>query len=215
MRLGSTIGLRAFLVRSDGSRGEASGAEWGSWNAAILTINSVTGVASAVGVGTVDVVVRAGGFTARKTIDVLPPTSTTSGALTIDSFSVIEFEYPSAPGQKYYAPQVLVRAASTTAVTVLTLGFHIPGLLDPIPVIDCRGHVPAGETRQLNGEVYGDWAFALFGPGRAASGEPVTMSLIFVDATGDSGMITMTGPVVPGSLPEPDSSGASVAACFL
>jgi hypothetical protein len=145
--------------------------EWFTPNFSVLAINPATAIAAAVGVGTAVVTVRADGLTASAMLTVEAPTSTAnSGALTVNAFSVVEFRYGSAPDQPFYAPQLLVTAATSTSVTILTLVFHIPGLDDPIPAIGCGGRILAGATRQLNGEVYGDCTFSLFG--QRATGEP-------------------------------------------
>jgi hypothetical protein len=211
--LGSIFTLRAFLVRNDGSRIEVPKPEWFTPNFSVLAINPVTGIAAAVGVGTAVVTVRADGFTASATLTVeAPPSITRSGALTVNAFSVVEFRYPSATGQPFYAPQLLVTAADSTSVTILTLVFHIPGLDDPIPSIGCGGHILAGATRQLNGEVYGDWTFSI--SGQRATGEPATAVVTFIDDTGALGTITVRGPIESGGLPGTYTGGENGGPCF-
>jgi hypothetical protein len=211
--LGSIFTLRAFLVRSDGSRVEVPKPEWFTPNFSVLAINPATGIAAAVGVGTAVVTVRADGLTASAMLTVEAPTSTAnSGALTVNAFSVVEFRYGSAPDQPFYAPQLLVTAATSTSVTILTLVFHIPGLDDPIPAIGCGGRILAGATRQLNGEVYGDCTFSLFG--QRATGEPATAVVTFIDDTGATGTITVRGPIESGGLPGTYTGGENGGPCF-
>ena len=213
--LGSIFTLRAILVRSDGSRIEASQPRWFTPNLSVVAINPVTGIAAAVGVGTAVVTVSAEGLTATAMLTVeAPPNVTRSGALTVDAFSVVEFEYETAPGWKFYAPQLLVTAAPSTSVTVLTLEFHIPGLDEPIPIIGCGGLVSAGATRRLNGELYGDWAFTVDDPGHHATGEPSTAVVTFIDDTGAVGTITVRGAIEPGEPPDTYSGGENGGACF-
>lgn len=212
--LGSIFTLRAFLVRSDGSRIEVPHADWFTANLSVLAINPVTGIAAAVGAGIAVVSVRAEGFTASATLTVEAPSIAKSGALTINAFSVVEFEYDTAPGQTFYAPKLLVTAGASTSVTVLTLDFHIPGLDDPIPTIGCGGRVLAGLTRQLNGEVYGDWTFSMYDTGQRATREPATAVVTFIDDTGAAGTITVRGPIESGGLPGAYSGGENGGPCF-
>jgi hypothetical protein len=212
--LGSAFTLHAFVFRSDGSRIEASEPRWSTPYQWVLAVNSVTGSAVAVGIGTTIVTVNAEGVAASATLTVqAPPGGGTSDALTVDAFSVVEFEYESLPGRKFYAPQLLVTAAPSGSVTVLTLEFHVPGLDDRIPTIACGGRVPPGGTRQLNGEVYGDWTFFFDDPGHRATGEPATAVVRFIDNTGATGAIRVHGPIEPGGLPT-YTGGRNSGACF-
>lgn len=210
--LGVSFTFSAVAVRSDNVRIPATSPQWTSLNDAILAVNPATGDARALGVGSTSVVVRANGVSATVVVTVLPPSSPgISSALTVSAFSVVEFDYPSQPGYWFYAPQVSVTAAPGISVTVLDLRFSVPGF-DPIPSFDCGGAVPAGASRDLNGEVYGDWEFTFDHGGSRPAGDDVSLVLTFIDDTGATGTITAQGKIVHGALPT--TYGGDPGACF-
>ena len=210
--LGSSFTLSVVAVRSDGARLAAANPEWSSLDPTIVTVNSVTGSASAVGVGSTSVTVRAGGVAAVAIMTVLPPPSAgSSTALTISAFSVVEYDYPSRTGYWLYAPQVTVTASAAMPVTVLDLQFSMPGF-DPIPSFSCGGYVPAGASRDLNGEVYGDWSFSIEHGGSQPNGDDAALVLTFIDSNGATGTITTQGKIVRGALPT--TYGSDTGACF-
>jgi hypothetical protein len=212
--LGSTFIFHAFVVRSDSSRAPVAAQTWTSSNEAVLTVNPITGLAAAVGVGTALVGVQAGGFSGTIAVTIIPPTPNASGstALTVNSFSVIELEYASLPGHWFYAPQVEVTATGTS-VTVLTLQFNVPGIGENL-VIGCGGAIPTGASRDLNGEVYGDWLFTFDREGALATGPDATATVTFIDSTGTTGTITTHGLIARGTLPTTYSGGKNGGPCF-
>jgi hypothetical protein len=211
--LGSTFTFHAVTVRSDSSRMPTAAPTWTTLNEAVLAINPITGVAAAVGVGTALVAVQADGLTATIAVTVIPPTPNPRGssALTVNSFSVIELEYPSQPNHQYYAPQLNVTAASGMPVTVLTLRFNVPGIGDSL-IVGCGGRIPAGASRDLNGEVYGDWLFTFDHDGTAATSTSATATVTFIDSTGATGSITTQGLIVSGTFPT--TYGSNSGPCF-
>jgi hypothetical protein len=213
LRLNSVFEFQVMAVRSDRSRVPASRPEWSSSANEVLTIVAATGVSTTIAAGDAVVTVRAEGLVASIPVQVRPRSVAASGAITVTDFSVIEFEYESAPGQKFYAPQMLV-SASESPVTVTELTFRIPGLADPIPSFRCGGRVVPGVPELVNGEVYGDWAYAAFGPGRVATGEEATAIVAFTDSSGANGVVTIHGPVVKGALPTTYTGGIDGGLCF-
>lgn len=78
------------------------------------------------------------------------------GNILIESFSVIEVQYPSAPGRWYYAPLVTMKAPSTSnGGDVLSVAITIPDL----GTWECSAtrRVAPGSTIELFREVYGDF----------------------------------------------------------
>lgn len=226
--IGESLTLRAVRVMSDGSRvpipqgpylhGEAGRPPVFStvtFSSDILVMNAFMGNFIGVGPGTVRTKVEFEGRVAFGWLTVAKPAlNGVSTAMTVDHFSVIEYQYPQDTDQWYYAPQLTVSPAPGRTITVLTLRFHIPGLEDPIPTIACGARVVAGTSRALNGEVYGDWSFSVDDPGHQASGEDAQAIVSFVDDTGMTGTIVVRGHIVPGTLPTTYEGGKNGGGCF-
>lgn len=205
--LGSTFTFSAVFVRADGSRVVPTKSSWNSLKESILAVNSATGIAHAVGAGSTTVIVQADGITSNIVVTVLaPPSPGTSTALNINSFSMIQY------GAFSFAPQLNVTASAGTSVTVLDLQFDMPGL-GSIPTWGCGGDIPAGATRDINGEVYGDWTYEISSDSPPTS-DDATVVVTFIDETGATGTITSRGKIVSGSLPTTYSGGENGGPCY-
>jgi len=205
--LGSTFTFSAVAVRSDSLRIPIQATNFTTLAPGILEVNGVTGIANAVAPGNAAVVVQGSGLSAVVAITVLQPSSSVnSTALTINSFSLIQY----APS--VYAPQVNVSASAKTSVTVLDLQFWVGGLPN-IPAIGCGGKILAGTSSDLNGEVYGDWTFTFGGSAPAASDDAVVV-VTFIDGTGATGSVSAHGKIVGGGFPASYSGGQNGGPCF-
>ena len=210
--LSSGFQFAAYKILSDSSRLPVT-ATWISSNDQVLTINSANGYAVAVGQGLATVTARIDGLSVASFVTVLGPKGMgASDALVIDGFSMIEFQYPSAPGRWFYAPQMRAHAAPGHTASVLTLKFSIPGLGNA-PPFGCGAAISV-TPRDLFGEVYGDWLLTIDETDRRASGNAATATITFVDDAGIESTRLITGPVVPGGLPTSYSGGANGGACF-
>ena len=210
MTLGAGLSLTAIESLSNGSRVTVR-ADWYSSNYEIVMINGASLHARAVGPGQAVIMARADGLVAFAPVMVLPPKLFgPSEALVIESFFVTEHQYESAPNQWYYAPQLRVRASSGRSLSVLVLRFTIPGVGYP-PSWGCGATITSA-GRELNGEVYGDWAFEIGGDGPRASRDDATAVVTFVDDAGTMDSRTVHGPVVGGS--GPGTYGGDSGACF-
>lgn len=211
LALGEVQAFAAVKVMSDGSRIPVI-PRWRLAQPGIAVIG-FDGSAMAVGVGTVEIRAVLDNREARAVMTVLRPDSLDdSSALTVESFSMVEFKYPSLPGHWFYAPQIRVRAARGHLVTVLTLDFAVPGLPSPIPSIGCGATIPSGAPVELNGEVYGDWSFSIDNSAHRATGDSATMVLSYTNKQGVRAERKMKGAIVAGSLP--GTYGADPGACF-
>ena len=205
--LGSQFTFSAVVIRSDSVRVAPTELGWTTLAPGILAVNSVTGIANAVGVGSATVVAHSDGLELVVVVTVLPPPSPDrSNALSISSFSMIQY----AP--MVYAPQVNVTAAPGTSVTVLDAYFTIPGL-GSIPPLGCGGLIPAGASRELNGEVYGDWLYAI-GSESPPTSNDASVTVSFIDDTGATGAITSNGKIVVGGFPSTYTGGQNGGPCF-
>jgi hypothetical protein len=208
LSLGTGTTLAAVQVMSDGTRVPVR-ASWVSFSDMVVTVNGANGYAVAVGPGQARIRADAGGLFAYATLNVLEAKGTgTPEVLVVENFSITE--YPSA-GHWEYAPQLRLRAASGHILTVLLVKMSIPDFFGAVSW-GC-GATLNDMPRELNGEVYGDWAFAFFSPGNRASGADATAVITFVDETGATASRTVRGPVVAGGLPTTYVSG-NTGACF-
>jgi hypothetical protein len=181
---------------------------WRSTNPLILSVHPYTAYAVALGPGQASLRAEAEGLVAVAPITVLNPTSIGSNALVIESFAVIEYQYSSG-SDWFYAPQIRAHAASGRTAVALTMQFTLPGLIYPF-VFPCGAKLTEA-PRELNGEVYGDWAFEL-GPMQKLTGDSATALVTFVDDAGAMSTRTVRGPIVHGG--GPGTYGGDPGACF-
>lgn len=212
LRLGDQFTLRLVKVMSDGSRipvatrldapndPTAPVVHWIASNPALIALGAFTGQAVAVGSGEVVVQARLNDVAVASTSFTISPASdASSGALVINDFWVIEFTYPPpSAGDWNYAPQFRVSAKAGRTVTVLRLEVSIPGL-GKAPPFSCGAQVGAA-SRDLNGELYGDYSFSMGESGKRATGA-ATAIVTFVDDAGVTGTVTVQGEIVQGTLP--------------
>ena len=212
MPLSSALSFAAYKILSDSSRLPTS-AVWFSTNDQVLTVAAGSGYAVGVGAGHAAVVARVDGLVGVAAVTVLGPASVgPSDALVVDSFSMIEFQYASAPGEWFYAPQVRAHAGQGHTASVLVMKFSIPGLGNA-PPFGCGASLDV-KPRDLFGEVYGDWLLSIDQTGHRATGEAATATITFLDEAGVSSTRVVTGPIVPGSLPTTYTGGSNGGACF-
>jgi ribosomal protein S28E/S33 len=179
----------------------------------VLAVNAATGYAVAVAAGRVGVIASINNMKVVAFLTVLGPESVgQSDVLVIESFSMLEFQYPSALDRWFYAPQMRAHAAPGRRVSVLVMRFTIPGL-DNAPAFGCGANLMEN-PRDLFGEVYGDWLLTIDETGRRATGDVATVTITYVDDTGMAGTRVVAGPVVPGTLPATYTGGGNGGACF-
>lgn len=220
--LGATLTLTTYKVMSNGSKvlvpfpSFAAGPLPPHYTAGFSTavsVNSVSGVVSAVAPGLARVQVTYEGMTAFSTIHVREPVASNSVALKVEAFAVIEYS-PSGQGW-FYAPQLTVSAPTSTSVTILTVRFNVPGWPYPNSLPwNCGGHIPALSQQALNGEVYGSWTWEMFSPGHRANGDDIKAVITFIDGTGNTGIVEVHGRVVQGDWPETYTGGVNGGACY-
>jgi hypothetical protein len=130
--------------------------------------------------------------------------------LAVQSFSMIEYQYPSTPGWWSYAPQILVAETSGHgSITILRLDVSIPGF-GPAPGFCSTGiHVAAGSSHNVVGELYGDYELSYDDNGKRAGSGDATLVITYSDETGRMGTVSAKGPIVPGALPTTYTGGQS------
>jgi hypothetical protein len=208
--LGAQFSFAAYKVLSDSSRLPVS-AFWVSNDEQVLTVNALNGHALAVGAGHAMVTASVDGLIAVATMAVAATTNLgPSDAIVVDSFSMIEYQYPSTPSAWSYAPQMRAHAVPGHTASVLTMKFAIPGLGN-IPAFGCDASLNA-TPRDLFGEVYGDWLLEIGGTQRA-TGDSATVTITFAD-NGMTAIRVVSGPIIQGSTPTSYSGGQNGGACF-
>ncbi len=131
-----------------------------------------------------------------------------AGSLVVESFSVIEYQYPGYPGW-YYAPQVVVSSPDDgSGVDVGLLDLTVAGLGDAPPVVLCR-RVANGTRVSLLNEIYGDYELSISQGAVRASAPEATISISFTDGLGSTATVTASGPVVAGELPKTYTGGTT------
>jgi hypothetical protein len=135
-----------------------------------------------------------------------PAATAAEGSVVVESASMIEFQYPAGLPNWSYSPQIRVMAA-TGQGSVLVTGADLtsPGLV-PRPLrCSTAQRLDPGESRELFGEIYGDYPLTIDNSKRASA--DATIVLHFTDASGRAGAITATAPITPGGLPATYSGG--------
>jgi hypothetical protein len=134
-------------------------------------------------------------------------------ALAIESFTMIEYQYPSAPGWWSYAPQIRVDETSGHgSITIFRIDITIPGF-GPSPGVCSTGiRVAAGSGRDLVSERYGDYELSYDAGGKRAEPGEATVVLTYSDETGRKGTLSAHGPIVSGALPTTYTGGQSTMA---
>jgi hypothetical protein len=205
MSSGSTREFIVLTKRINGTILTDPAVVWTSSNSAIATVTTLGAVSgrvvvSAVSAGTVAIKATFNGLTASATVNVLPPPPS-AGTLQIDSFWVVEYQYPNSP-LWFYAPQVIIRNTSATkTATVLALSLLLPDPIDTSMFV-CRTNrqIYPGESMQLIVEDYGDYELAFFNQyGLRASGQ--ANIAITVNHNDRVETLTKAGQIVSGGFP--------------
>ena len=132
--------------------------------------------------------------------------------ITIESFSVVEFFWPDPPvgaTHWYYAPLLAVRAQSGAGVQVSAVQVDVPAISD----IYCTAHraIEPGGSVELFRVIYGDYELSVDHGSVRADPRMASASVFFVDANGNSGIVSALGPIVSGpAFPETESALGTV-----
>lgn len=146
-------------------------------------------------------------------VTIQQPGNPASG-IAVLSFTMIEFQYSGYPNRWFYAPQVeVIETSGTASATVTKVSFTLPGF-GPVPSAFTHKCIAAGERRQLFAEVYGDFEFSIDNSsvGRALPGN-TSAEIVFLDASGRQGVVSVSGPIVPGHLPSTYSNPPTTWPC--
>ncbi len=210
-----TVGLSAVLMMSDG-RKLGTTPRWTSSDTQVVAMGRFgSAIGLAPGKAIITATIDGSALQAQVPAVVLAKGAETApGALVVQRFFMLEYEEPSNPNTWFYAPQIQATAAPGRSVFISYLRFSIPGVGDP-PGWLCQAPLSAGTVVELNGEVYGLWATAFSGAGRA-TGADATARITYTDDLGASSTLTVHGPIVSGSLPMTYSGGGGGkgGACF-
>jgi hypothetical protein len=185
---------------------------WTSSDPTVVSVSIVdgrTGDLTALSPGEVSITATFGGKTVSAGITVLRPIAPPSappiasvGGFEVESFSMVEFQYPSAPGRWFYAPLMRVRARDDgNGAAITLLDFEISGF-GSLPVCNAFIHIGPGGAKDLFLEIYGDYQLAFFHrDGTRATGTSAQVVINVRDGAGIKRSLTVTGPIVSGALP--------------
>ena len=123
--------------------------------------------------------------------------------LTVESFTMIEYQYPSdSSGQKYYAPQLqLAETRGLAGVSVREMVFSVPGLGSTAPICSTGTAVAAGQSEAMFGIAYGEYEISFEFPGRRAGPGQATVSIIYRDEGHRTDTLMASAPITLGGLP--------------
>ncbi len=123
---------------------------------------------------------------------------------------MIEYQYPTAPGLWFYAPQIRVNETSGHgSIAVYKIDVTIPGFGSSPGFCSTGMRVAAGSTRDLVNELYGDYELSYDDGDKRAGPGDATLVLSYSDETGRRGTLSAHGPIVPGALPTTYTGGQS------
>jgi hypothetical protein len=144
---------------------------------------------------------------AASVLSIPRPVGAIPGALTGKAVDItVSFvEYP-ADSRWFYAPLVHIDAGSEASATLTGFSFSIPGL-GSTGKFCAALPLPPGFQFELFREIYGDYEFTIDNPGHRATEAAGTATINLTDDAGVATTRTLTGPIVPGSLPTTYSGG--------
>ena len=141
------------------------------------------------------------------------PARASSAVLTVDSFSIIEFTYPTATNFWYYAPKVQVHVSGDAGqATISRMEFDIPGL-GAAPPCNSGFRLNKGEQLELFTEIYGDYSYMLTAFETRSTGGDATLTVTVTDSQGTDRRLVVKGRIVPGALPETYTGGSPAFQC--
>lgn len=156
--------------------------------------------------GTVTIRASVGVYTTSVVLTVLPAPILTNGGFVVEAFSVIEYQYSSAPNRWYYAPQLRVRGSTVSDLKLIKkLTFEFSGVPN---VAECNASIViAGmQPNDLFREIYGDYQLEFDFGGKLPSGTTALAHITLTEGTGTQ-VLTVAGPVVSGALPTTYTGG--------
>lgn len=162
MLIGTAREVIATATDAGGVRRPVKTLTWKSSDedvASVVASRDGTASVFATGEGVTTITATADGISGSATISVNPNPNAVGNVL-IESFSVVEVQYPSAPGRWYYAPLVTMKAPATSnGGEVLSIAVTIPDLGS----WECRAarKVAPGSAIELFREVYGDFELTI------------------------------------------------------
>lgn len=206
--IGATKEVVATATDAGGVRRSAKSLTWKSSDEGVASVvASGDGTASVFGMGegVATITATADGISGSATISVNPETIAV-GNIVIESFSVVEVQYPSAPGRWYYAPLVTVKApAISNGGEVLSVAVTIPEL----GTWECRAtmKVAPGAAIELFQEAYGDFELTIYhADGRRISPGVASVELL-VRENGGTVRLNAAASVTAGDFPTTYTGG--------
>ena len=199
---GAQIAANIAATWTTSDAGVASAESRGSRETAVTAIRP----------GIVTITVTLQGRSASRELTILPLPDAAGSLLIVESFRMIEFQYPSAPDQWFYAPQMRLRGTGYKDGAVVTgVTFLIPGL-GATPPCNTVIFVGAHSVVQISNEIDSNLQFAQSGV-RSTGGEASAIVTV-TDGRGVRTDVVARGPIVAGKLPQTNTSGGVALTCL-
>ena len=216
LRVGEDVVLFATAVDGNGMPIQGASVHWRAETPGIVQVLTadfpvahVRGLTAGVGIVTAE----SNGQSKSISLTVNPLPAPSGSAIVIDEFTVVEFQYPSAPGRWFYAPLVKVRETKLgMGAAIVAYDFIIPGL-GSAPACNTYRPVGPGASLDLFREVYGDYGYTIDHGTVRATGQTATALISVVDGSSAPYLVTATGPIISGSLPTTYTGGTVNWAC--
>lgn len=206
--VGTEKELSASMTGASGLQLFGRPVAWKSSNEAVAVIASsgaATARVSATGEGTAIITASAEGVTGSVTLSV-DAIRGDAGTLGIESFSIAEVQYDSAPGRWYYAPLASITVPSASiGGEILSVRITIPDL----GTIECRTlrTVAPGTKVELFREVYGDFELVIHHADGRRIPPAVASIEVLVREGGKLSRLSASANVSPGSFPTSYTGG--------
>ena len=194
-----------------------SAATWTTSDAGVATVKSRGSRETAVTAmrpGVVTITATLQGRSVIQALTILSVPDAAGSLLVVESFRILEFQYPTAPGQWFYRSQMRLRVTGNNDSVVVTgMTFLIPGLGAVPPcknVIMLSGNTPA----DVFTEIRSDLQFLGAQPGVRATGDEATVIVTVTDGRGVSTDIVARGEIVAVTFPQTPPGGGVSRKCF-
>lgn len=198
----------ATVTDASGVRRSAKSLTWKSSSEDVASVvASGDGMASVfpMSEGVTTITATADGISGSVTFTVTPNPNAV-GNILIESFSVVEVQYQSAPGRWYYAPLVTMKAPATSnGGDVLNIAITIPDL----GTWECRAtrRVAPGSTIELFREVYGDFELTIHHSDGHRIPPAIASVEVLVRENGDTARLNASAGVKAGDFPASYTGG--------
>ena len=210
IHVGESVTLLLRATDAGGAEVAANiAASWTTSDAGVATAESRGGretTVTAMLPGIVTITATLQGRSVSRALTILPLEDAAGSLVAVESFRVLEFQYPSMPAHWFYAAQMRLRATGNTDDAVVTgMKFLIPGLSAVPP---CKAVINVNTAVEMIIALYDDSQFTTAHSGMRATEGEATVIVTVTNGRGASTEIVARGPIVTEGLPQTPTGGA-------